>query len=86
MASVPIIYGGNVEGVINMTNKVRQNEKGEWELDPLGRYNSDDMSLLQGLTDQAAVNLNRMRNYARLDHRSDDRSLQHAAFREHIGS
>ena len=64
MASVPIIYGGNVEGVINMTNKVRQNEKGEWELDPLGRYNSDDMSLLQGLTDQAAVNLNRMRNYA----------------------
>ncbi|MEK7692299.1 MAG: diguanylate cyclase, partial [Bdellovibrionota bacterium] len=64
MASVPIIYGGNVEGVINMTNKVRQNEKGEWELAPLGRYNSDDMSLLQGLTDQAAVNLNRMRNYA----------------------
>jgi diguanylate cyclase (GGDEF)-like protein len=64
MASVPILYGNELEGVINMTNKCLVNENGERVLDPLGRFTEEDLSLLLGLADQAAVNLNKTRIYS----------------------
>lgn len=64
MASVPILYGNELEGVINMTNKVMLDEQGNKVLDPLGRFTEEDISLLLGLADQAAVNLNKTRIYS----------------------
>jgi diguanylate cyclase (GGDEF)-like protein len=64
MASVPIIYGNELEGVINMTNKVTFDDQGNKVLDPLGRFTDEDISLLMGLADQAAVNLNKTRLYS----------------------
>ncbi len=64
MASVPILYGNELEGVINMTNKVMVDEDGNKVLDPLGRFTEEDISLLLGLADQAAVNLNKTRIYS----------------------
>lgn len=64
IASVPIIYGNELEGVINMTNKVMVDENGEKVLDPLGRFTEEDIALLLGLADQAAVNLNKTRIYS----------------------
>ncbi|MFN7874258.1 MAG: diguanylate cyclase [Pirellula sp.] len=64
MASVPILYGNELEGVINMTNKVMIDENGNKVLDPLGRFTEEDISLLLGLADQAAVNLNKTRIYS----------------------
>jgi diguanylate cyclase (GGDEF)-like protein len=64
MASVPILYGNELEGVINMTNKVMVDENGNKVLDPLGRFTEEDVSLLLGLADQAAVNLNKTRIYS----------------------
>ncbi|MCU0719401.1 MAG: diguanylate cyclase [Pirellula sp.] len=64
MASVPILYGNELEGVINMTNKVMIDEEGNKVLDPLGRFTEEDVSLLLGLADQAAVNLNKTRIYS----------------------
>lgn len=64
MASVPILYGNELEGVINMTNKVMIDEEGNKVLDPLGRFTEEDLSLLLGLADQAAVNLNKTRIYS----------------------
>lgn len=64
MASVPILYGNELEGVINMTNKVMIDEEGNKILDPLGRFTEEDLSLLLGLADQAAVNLNKTRIYS----------------------
>lgn len=64
IASVPIIYGNELEGVINMTNKVYENENGEKILDPLGRFTEEDIALLLGLADQAAVNLHKTRLYS----------------------
>ncbi|MFO0942824.1 MAG: diguanylate cyclase [Pirellulales bacterium] len=64
MASVPILYGNELEGVINMTNKVMLDEEGNKVLDPLGRFTEEDLSLLLGLADQAAVNLNKTRIYS----------------------
>ncbi len=49
MASVPILYGNELEGVINMTNKVVIDEEGNKVLDPLGRFTEEDVSLLLGL-------------------------------------
>ncbi len=64
MASVPILYGNELEGVINMTNKVTLDENGNKVLDPLGRFTDEDIALLMGLADQAAVNLNKTRLYS----------------------
>jgi diguanylate cyclase (GGDEF)-like protein len=64
MASVPILYGNELEGVINMTNKVAVDENGNKVLDPLGRFTDEDIALLMGLADQAAVNLNKTRLYS----------------------
>jgi diguanylate cyclase (GGDEF)-like protein len=63
IASVPIIYGNELEGVINMTNKVRIDDEGNRVLDPLARFTEEDMALLLGLADQAAVNINKSRLY-----------------------
>lgn len=63
IASVPIVFGQELEGVINMTNKVTLSEDGEKVLDPLGRFTEEDMALLLGLADQAAVNLHKTRLY-----------------------
>ncbi|MBN2804136.1 MAG: sensor domain-containing diguanylate cyclase [Deltaproteobacteria bacterium] len=60
--SVPIVYGNNVEGVITLTNKVRQGTN-DLELDPLGRFGVDDEQLLVSLADNAATNLNKTRMY-----------------------
>jgi len=64
MASAPILYGNELEGVINMTNKVMVDADGNKVLDPLGRFTEEDVALLLGLADQAAVNLNKTRIYS----------------------
>jgi diguanylate cyclase (GGDEF)-like protein len=64
MASAPILYGNELEGVINMTNKVMIDADGNKVLDPLGRFTEEDVALLLGLADQAAVNLNKTRIYS----------------------
>ncbi len=64
IASVPILYGNELEGVINMTNKVMIDENGNKVLDPLGRFTEEDIALMLGLADQAAVNLNKTRLYS----------------------
>ncbi len=63
MCTVPLIYGGEVEGVINMTNKVVVDEEKNTRLDPIGRFTEVDESLLLGLGDQAAMNLHKSKIY-----------------------
>ena len=60
--AAPLMYGGQVMGVMTLTNKVRM-EDGELVLDPLGRFGEDDEQLLLGLADQASSNLNKSRLY-----------------------
>lgn len=60
---VPLMRGDNVEGVIALTNKVRNDEDGNRVLDEIGRFTEEDVSLCQGLADQAAVNLHKSRLY-----------------------
>ena len=57
--AVPLVYGGRLLGVINLTNKVDAlgNE------DPVGRYTEQDEQLAIGLADQAAHNLHKARLY-----------------------
>ena len=55
--------GDNVEGVIALTNKVRTDDEGHRVLDAIGRFTEEDVSLCQGLADQAAVNLHKSRLY-----------------------
>lgn len=64
MCSVPVIYGDELKGVINMTNKVNITEEGDLVVDQLLRYNEEDISLLQGLADQAAQSLHKTKLYA----------------------
>ena len=61
--AVPLLYGGEVIGVMNMTNKVRRAGRDKMELDPLGRFTEDDVQLAVGLADQAAANLHKARLY-----------------------
>ncbi|MBI2892606.1 MAG: sensor domain-containing diguanylate cyclase [Deltaproteobacteria bacterium] len=61
--SVPLLYGGEVVGVMTITNRVK-NVEGKLELDPLGRFGEEDEQLLLGLADQAAVNLHKARLYS----------------------
>lgn len=60
---VPLMRGDNVEGVIALTNKVRTDDNGDRVLDEIGRFTEEDVSLCQGLADQAAVNLHKSRLY-----------------------
>ena len=60
---VPLMRGDDVEGVIVMTNKVRSNDDDVLVLDRIGRFTEEDVSLCQGLADQAAVNLHKSRLY-----------------------
>ncbi len=62
--SVPIIFGEEVEGVMTLTNKVKQNENGETVLDTLGRFGEDDEQLLISLAREAAGNLNKAKIYS----------------------
>jgi diguanylate cyclase (GGDEF)-like protein len=63
--SVPMIYGGEVVGVMTLTNKVKQEEDSDQlVLDTLGRFGEDDEQLLLGLADNAAVNLHKARLYS----------------------
>ncbi len=65
--SVPLIYGDEVIGVMNMTNKVVPGEPDDTEtprvLDTLGLFTETDCQLALGLADQAAVNMNKARIY-----------------------
>ncbi len=60
---VPLMRGDDIEGVIVMTNKVRSNKDDVLVLDKIGRFTEEDVSLCQGLADQAAVNLHKSRLY-----------------------
>ncbi len=60
---VPLMRGDDIEGVIVMTNKVRSNDDDVLVLDRIGRFTEEDVSLCQGLADQAAVNLHKSRLY-----------------------
>lgn len=60
---VPLMRGDEIEGVIVMTNKVRSNDDGVLVLDTIGRFTAEDVSLCQGLADQAAINLHKSRLY-----------------------
>ncbi len=60
---VPLMRGGQIEGVIALTNKVCTNVDGVRVLDQIGRFTEEDLSLCQGLADQAAVNLHKSRLY-----------------------
>jgi len=63
--SVPMIYGGEVVGVMTLTNKVKSAEDSDQlVLDTLGRFGEDDEQLLLGLADNAAVNLHKARLYS----------------------
>ena len=57
--AVPLIYGGRLLGVINLTNKV----DADGNEDPVGRYTEQDEQLAKGLADQAAQNLHKARLY-----------------------
>ena len=62
--AAPMIYGGEVVGVMTLTNKVNETEDGELVLDTMGRFGEDDESLLRNLADQAAGNLHKARLYS----------------------
>ncbi len=63
--SAPLMYGGEVVGVMTLTNKVKASEDDneEFILDTLGRFGEDDEQLLLGLADNAAGNLHKARLY-----------------------
>lgn len=64
ICSVPVLNGGQLEGVMNFTNKVHIERDGSAVLDSLGRYTREDVSLLQGIADQSAVSLHKSRLYS----------------------
>ena len=64
ICSVPVLNGGQLEGVMNFTNKVHIEKDGSAVLDMLGRFTREDLSLLQGIADQSAVSLHKSRLYS----------------------
>lgn len=64
ICSVPVLNGGQLEGVMNFTNKVHIEADGSVVLDGLGRFTREDLTLLQGIADQSAVSLHKSRLYA----------------------
>ncbi len=61
--SAPLLHGGQVVGVMTLTNKTKLGPEGP-ELDVLGRFGEADEDLLRALADQAAANITRARLYA----------------------
>jgi two-component system cell cycle response regulator len=61
---VPVLNGGQLEGVLNFSNKVHIGKDGKPVLDILGRFTREDLSLLQGIADQSAVSIHKSRLYA----------------------
>ena len=64
ICSVPVLNGGQLEGVMNFTNKVHIENGGSAILDTLGRFTREDVTLLQGIADQSAVSLHKSRLYS----------------------
>lgn len=64
ICSVPVLNGGQLEGVMNFTNKIHIEKDGTAVLDMLGRFTKEDVSLLQGIADQSAVSLHKSRLYS----------------------
>jgi diguanylate cyclase (GGDEF)-like protein len=64
ICSVPVLNGGQLEGVMNFTNKIHMEQDGSAVLDALGRFTREDVSLLQGIADQSAVSLHKSRLYS----------------------
>ena len=64
ICSVPVLNGGQLEGVMNFTNKIHVEKDGSAVLDALGRFTREDVSLLQGIADQSAVSLHKSRLYS----------------------
>lgn len=64
ICSVPVLNGGQLEGVMNFTNKIHLEKDGSAVLDTLGRFTREDVSLLQGIADQSAVSLHKSRLYS----------------------
>ncbi|MBS1959117.1 MAG: diguanylate cyclase [Bdellovibrionales bacterium] len=64
ICSVPVLNGGQLEGIMNFTNKVHIEKDGSAVLDTLGRFTREDLSLLQGIADQSAVSLHKSRLYS----------------------
>jgi len=64
ICSVPVLNGGQLEGVMNFTNKVHIESDGSAVLDTLGRFTREDVTLLQGIADQSAVSLHKSRLYS----------------------
>lgn len=64
ICSVPVLNGGQLEGVMNFTNKIHLEKDGTAVLDMLGRFTKEDLSLLQGIADQSAVSLHKSRLYS----------------------
>lgn len=64
ICSVPVLNGGQLEGVMNFTNKIHIEKDGSAVLDALGRFTREDVSLLQGIADQSAVSLHKSRLYS----------------------
>ncbi len=64
ICSVPVLNGGQLEGVMNFTNKIHIEKDGTAVLDALGRFTKEDLSLLQGIADQSAVSLHKSRLYS----------------------
>jgi diguanylate cyclase (GGDEF)-like protein len=64
ICSVPVLNGGQLEGVMNFTNKIHIEADGNAVLDMLGRFTKEDVSLLQGIADQSAVSLHKSRLYS----------------------
>jgi diguanylate cyclase (GGDEF)-like protein len=61
--AVPIIYGGEVKGIMTLTNKVKEGDDGQAIIDTLSRFDEEDEQLLLQLADQAAANLNKAQLY-----------------------
>ena len=64
ICTVPVLNGGQLEGVMNFTNKVHMEKDGSAVLDMFGRFTKEDVSLLQGIADQSAVSLHKSRLYS----------------------
>jgi two-component system cell cycle response regulator len=64
ICSVPVLNGGQLEGVMNFTNKVHIEHDGSAILDTLGRFTREDVTLLHGIADQSAVSLHKSRLYS----------------------
>ncbi len=64
ICSVPVLNGGQLEGVMNFTNKIHVEKDGAAVLDVLGRFTREDVSLLQGIADQSAVSIHKSRLYS----------------------